>query len=231
MPLPDMRVPAPDPQAVRAESLEQVYRLRLPMPPTTFPLVWEPGDEVELRTVDDMEGRAAILNVVLARAFGMPSQLAMSWLLDAHLVDRLTQPEWHFVASGQGDLRSFALHSEALAALAWLLSMIKRLDPAAPGTENVALFFPDLPAAEGYAAWRSRALSVARDPREAAAQLDLYYCLDWAYLEAERHRLQLPGTIDSNAIGQRRWALEWAVIFHGPFHEPPPGWEEVDLST
>src|SRR5438552_3847686 len=108
-----MRVPAPDPQSVRAESLEQVYRLRLPMPPANYPLVWEPGDEVELRAREDLEGRAAIINIVLARVFGMPSQAAMSWLLDARLVDRLTPPEWHFVASGEGDVRSFALHSEA----------------------------------------------------------------------------------------------------------------------
>ena len=186
-----MRVPAPDPRAIRAESLEQVYRLRLPMPPDNFPLVWEPGDEVELRTRSDLEGRAAILNVVLARTFGMPSQSAMSWLL----------------------------------------SMIKWLDPASPGTENVAEFFPDLPRAETYAQWRARVLSVPRDPVEAAAQLDLYYCLDWAYLAAEHRRVQLPGPIDSNAIGQRRWALEWAVVFRGPFHEPPAEWEEIDLST
>ena len=226
-----MRVPAPDPRIVRAESLEQVYRLRLPMPPDNFPLVWEPGDEVELRPREELEGRAAVLNVVLGCAFGMPSRLAMSWLLEAHLLDRLTQPEWHFVASRDGDVRSFMLHSEALAALAWLLSMVKWLDPAAPGTENVAEFFPDLPRGEGYAGWRSRVLSVPRDPVEAAAQLDLYYCLDWAYLAAEHRQLPLPGLIDSNAIGQRRWALEWAVVFHGPFHDPPPGWEEIDLST
>jgi hypothetical protein len=226
-----MRVPAPDPSVVRAESLEQLYRLRLPMPPDNFPLVWEPGDRVELRSLEELEGRAAVLNVVLARTFGMPSQLAMSWLLDAHLLDRLTQPEWHFLVSGEGDVHSFMLHSEALAALAWLLSMIRRLDPAGPGTPNVAEFFPDLSRGEGYASWRGRALSVPRDPVEAAGQLDLYYCLDWAYLTAEKHQLLLPGVIDSNAIGQRRWALEWAVVLHGPFHEPAPGWEEIDLST
>jgi hypothetical protein len=25
--------------------------------------------------------------------------------------------------------------------------------------------------------------------------------------------------------------LEWAVLFHGPYHDKPAGWEEVDLSV
>jgi hypothetical protein len=226
-----MRLPAPDPQAVRAANLAEIHQLGLPVPPENFPLVWEPGDEVELRPRVELEARAAILNLMLARVFGMPDQAALDWLHDAGLVDQLTGPERQFVVDSEGDLRSFALHTEALAALAWLLSMIKKMHPAAPGTDNVAALFPDLPAGERYRDWRARTLAAPRDPRDAAALLDLYYCLDWSYLEAEQHQAQLPGLIDSNAIGQRRWALEWAVVFHGPFHEDPPGWEEIDLST
>ena len=224
-------IPTPNPAAVRAANVEELYRLRLPLPPSTFPLVWEPGDEVELRAVPEMEARTAILNVVLARSFGMPSRLAMSWLLDAHLMERVTPPEWHYVASGQGDDHSFSLHLEALSALAWLLGLTKTLDPAAPGADNLTALLPNLPERESFPAWRSRSLVSPRDPAAAAAVLDLYYCLDWAYLEAERRRQPLPGLIDSNAIGQRRWALEWAVVFHGPYHDEPVGWEEVDLST
>jgi hypothetical protein len=226
-----MIVPTPDPDTVRARSLDELYRLGLPVPPTNFPLVWEPEDQVGLRPRAELEARAAILNVVVARCFGMPSERAMGWLLDAHLLDQLTRPEWHFVASGEGDVEAFALHTEALAALAWLLTIIKRLDPAAPGGEHLIPLLPDLRAGEPYKAWRSRTLAAPRDPREGALMLDLYYCLDWAYLEAERRQAPLPGLIDSNAIGQRRWALEWAVVLHGPVHESPPSWEEVDLST
>jgi hypothetical protein len=224
-------ITAPDPVLVRTASLAELRRLDLPVPPDNYPLVWEYGDQVELRPRAELEARAAILNVVLARAFGMPGDAAAAWLLDAHLMDQLTPPEWHFVASGEGDMRSFALHAEALAALGWLLSIVKHLDPAAPGVSNVAAYFPDLRAGETYPQWQSRALAAPRDPRDVAIALDLYYCLDWAYLEAEAQQLQLPGVIDSNAIGQRRWAFEWAVMFRGPFHEDPPGWEEVDLST
>jgi len=222
---------APDPNAARAASVDELRRLRLPLPPPTFPLVWERGDEVELRSTKDIEARAAILNVVLARCFGMPQELAMSWLLGCHLVEAVTPPEWHFVVAGKGDHRSFALHLEALFALAWLLGLVKKLDPAGVPDDRLVELFPDLPSGETFAQWRSRTLAAPREPREAAAMLDLYYCMDWSYLAAERAGRPVPGRIDSNAIGQRRWALEWAVVFRGPFHDPPGSWEEVDLST
>lgn len=226
-----MRTACPDPVAVREATVLQLELLHLPIPPENFPLVWEIGDEVELRPRTELEARCGVLNLVLARAFGLPAPDAVRWLEDAGLTDRLTEPEWRFVADGLGDVQSFALHTEALAALAWLLSLVKVLDPAGPGLHNAVPLFPDVARGERYRSWQGRVLAAPRDPRDAAVALDLYYCLDWSYLEAERHRLRLPGMIDSNAIGQRRWALEWAVLLHGPFQDAPPEWEEVDLST
>jgi hypothetical protein len=221
----------PDPQAVRAASLEELRRLRLPLPPDGFPLVWEPGDEVELRSADQIEARAAILHVVLARCFGMPPEAAMSWLLGSHLVESVTGPEWQFVMGGRGDHRSFVLHHDAVFALAWVLGLTKHLDPMEPPDGRLMGLLPNLAAGETYRQWRSRTLVAPRDAVEAAALLDLYYCLDYGYLEAERLGLPSPGAIDANAIGQRRWALEWSIVFRGPYHEPPVGWEEIDLSV
>lgn len=226
-----MTVSAPDPRAVRAASLEELRRLRLPSPPPHYPLVWESGDGVALRSTVELEARTAVLNVVLARCYGMPQQAAMSWLLSAHLVDAVTKPEWQFVMTGKGDRRALSLHLEAIYGLTWLLGVTAHLDPTEPAQEGLVGLLPNLPKAEGMAQWRSRTLVAPRDPAGAAAMLDLYYCLDWAFLEAEGHRLSLPGAIDSHTIGQRRWALEWAVVFVGPYHGPPRGWEEVDLST
>jgi hypothetical protein len=216
---------------VRVASLEDLRRLGLPLPPPQFPLVWEVGDRVSLRTTGELEARTAVLNVVLARCFGMPQEAAMSWLLNARLVDYVTKPEWQFVMAGKGDRRALALHLEAAYCLMWLLGVTKHLDPTEPAQEGFAELLPDLRHGESMVGWRSRTLVAPRDPGAAAAMLDRYYCLDWAYLEAERRRLPLPGLIDSHAIGQRRWALEWAVVLTGPYHDPPRGWEEIDLST
>ncbi|HEX5596675.1 MAG TPA: DUF4272 domain-containing protein [Micromonosporaceae bacterium] len=212
-------------------NLDELQQLGLPLPPPQFPLVWEPGDKVELRPTAEIEARTAVLHVVMARCFGMPPQPAMSWLLSSHLVDAVTPPEWQFVAGGRGDHRSFALHHDALYALTWILGLTKHLDPQSPPDERLMALLPNLRDGETFVDWRSRSLAAPREAVETATLLDFYYCLDWGYLEAERLRLPLPGPIDANAIGQRRWALEWAVIFHGPYHDPPAGWEEVDLST
>lgn len=224
-------LPAPEPRTVRQASLEELDRLRLPLPPPQFPLVWRSGDKVALRPTVELEARTAVLNVVLARCYGMPQEAAMSWLLGAHLVESVTRPEWDFVVAGKGDRRALALHLEAIFALCWLLGVTRQLEPTEPATDRLVDLLPDLPNGETMSRWRTRSLVAPRDPTAAAAMLDRYYCLDWAYLEAERRRIPLPGMVDSHAIGQRRWALEWGVLFAGPYHGPPRDWEEIDLST
>lgn len=222
---------APDPRAVREASLDELERLDLPLPPPGFPLVWEPGDGVELRPTDQIEARAAVLNVVVARCFGMPAEVAMAWLLASRLVEMVTPPEWQFVMGAKGDHRSFVLHHDAVFALAWVLGVSRHLDPTVPPEQRMMRELPNLPSGETFDAWRSRSLVAPRDAVEVAALLDLYYCLDWAFQELARLGRRPPGEVDGNAIGQRRWALEWAVVFRGPYHDTPPGWEEVDLST
>ncbi|HET9518247.1 MAG TPA: DUF4272 domain-containing protein [Actinoplanes sp.] len=222
---------APDPRAVREATLDELHRLRLPLPPPSFPLVWEPGDTVELRPTRELEARAVVLHVVVARCFGMPAEAAMSWLLAAHLVDRVTPPEWQFVLGAKGDRRSFVLHHDAVFALCWVLGLSNHLDPTVPPGARLMQQMPNLPAGETFDQWRSRTLAAPRDAVETATLLDLYYCLDWSFQQVQRQGQAPPGELDGNAIGQRRWALEWAVVLRGPYHDPPGGWEEVDLSV
>ncbi|MEH1014148.1 DUF4272 domain-containing protein [Micromonospora sp. CPCC 206060] len=224
-------VSLPDPGTVRAASRYELERLGVPLPPDEYPLVWEAGDEVALRPTAELEARAAILHVIMARCFGMPADAAMGWLLGSHLVEQVTPPEWQFLMGGKGDHRSFVLHHDALFGLAWVLGLTRHLDPTVPPDDRFVRQLPNLAADETFEQWRSRILAAPRDPVEVAGLLDLHYCLDWSYLEIERTQGTLPGIVDANAIGQRRWALEWAVVFSGPYHDEPGGWEEVDLST
>ncbi|GAB3851273.1 hypothetical protein GCM10029963_38820 [Micromonospora andamanensis] len=142
-----MIVPAPDPREVREASLDELSRLRLPLPPPQFPLVWEPGDDIELRPTAEIEARIAVLHLILARCFGMPPQAAMSWLLASHLVEMVTPPEFQFVTGAKGDHRSFVLHHDALFSLAWVLGLTKQLDPTMPADDRLVERLPHI--AEG----------------------------------------------------------------------------------
>jgi hypothetical protein len=230
-----MTAPAPDPYRVRATNVETLHRLDLPEPPPAFPLIWQPGDGVALRPPSEIQGRAAILNVVYARCYGMPGQAAMAWLLDAHLLDHLSKQEWTFLTADDGQEMashpSFALHLEAIYAFAWLLGLVPELDPREPAPGGLVEKMPHLPSKEAFSTWLARANPTLAPAAEAAAALDLIYCLDWAYLEADRLRVRLPGLVHPKLIAQRRWALQWAVVFRGPYHGAPRGWEEIDLDV
>lgn len=218
-----MFVPAPDPAQARVGSLAELHRRHLPLPPADLRLLWAPDDLVDLRPRDGLEGRAAILTVLVARGGGMPSRDAMSWLLAGRLLERLTPSEWRYIAAGQGDPRVFAGQGEALTALGWLLGLVPALDPATPATGDLYGLFPDLRGGESYDGWRARTLTAVRSPVDAAVQLDRYFCLDWAFLAAQRRDLPLPGLIDVTGVGQRRWALEWAVRFRPAGAAPTTG--------
>jgi hypothetical protein len=202
----------------------------LPLPPETFPLVWQPGDTVALRPTREIEARAAVLFVILERCFGMPAEAAMAWLDENRLNDEVTDFEFDFIKGGVGDHHAFALHLDALAALTWVLGLSRRLDPMTPPDPQIPIM-PDLTGGETFAAWRARTLPAPREPELVAVVLDLYYCLDWAFLAVESAGGKVPGVLGSASIGQRRWGLEWAVILSGPYQDPPGGWEEIDLST
>ncbi len=223
-----MALPAPDPLAAREASVAELDRLGLLRPPDNYPLVWDAGDHIRLRPTVDLERRAAILHVILEFTFGMPRDEAVAWLEGNDLTPDVTDPEWAFVTEDLGDRRSFILHFDALAGLTWVLGLTPELDPLEP-VHNLTQLMPDLMKGESFVDWQARTLSAPRDAPTVAAMLDLHYCLDWAYLMLDG--APLPGSIDANAIGQRRWALEWSVVFSGPHHDPPGGWEEVDLST
>jgi hypothetical protein len=224
-------LPVPDPVEIRQSSLEELERLGIPLPPEGYPLTWEPGDQVRLRPTEELEGRVAILHVMLERCFGMPSEVAMQWLLDGRLLEQVSKPEWQFLAGEKGDRDAFIMHMDAQFGFAWLLGWAEHLDPSLHCPPELPKAFPDVHGGESFQAWRARSMPAPRDAREAAALLDLYYCLDWAYQEATLRAEPPPGEVDAYVIAQRRWALEWAVVFVGPYHDEPPGWEDVDLST
>jgi hypothetical protein len=168
---------------------------------------------------------------VLAATLGAPTEATAGWLEANGLRGHATGPEWLFVAEGQGPAELYGLHIEALWAFAWLLGVAEELDPSQYCGDGLATWLPDLAAGETFTGWQARCSSAPRPAAEAAALLDLHYCLDWGHVQALMDGVAHPGTTQPYVVGQRRWALEWAVVFTGPYHEAPVPWDEVDLSS
>lgn len=215
-----------DPRHIRHRTFAGLDRLGLGNLPERFPLPFAPSDRPQVRSRPDIEARAAILNVVQARVFDMPEDVAMRWLLDAHVLDELTPAEWGFIASGRGDRMLYADQLESLYALAWILGLAPTLDPAMPCSGDLPDLLPDLRGPESLADWRGRSLSAQRDLSEVAEMLDLYYCLDWMCEQAHRSGMASPMGLDGNLIWHRRWSLEWSLFFA---HERAPRWDQIQL--
>jgi hypothetical protein len=201
----------PDPEPIRQRGILALQRFGLPVPPRAFPALWSWGDPAQLRQRDEIESRLAVISVVLARCFGMPQDAAMAWLLESHLLDRVTTSEWRFILGRSGDHRVFPLHNEAALVLAWTLGLAIDLDPTRPAGSGLLAKLPNLPAGESYPRWRARALAVPRKPVEVAVYLDLYTLLEWSVLEARQLRQPVREWMDPNTFGQRRLTLEWVL--------------------
>lgn len=222
---------APDPGVIRETNLADIAELGFPLPPDNFPLVWEDGDEVELRSRLQLETRVAVLHVILTAVFGAPRELTLGWLERNDLTDALTVDEKQYLETHQGNHDEYSLHLEAEWALAWILGVADELDPTQYAGEGLTNWAPDLSADEPFEQWRLRSPVQIRQPDEVAALLDLHYCLDWGMAQAMRDQTPLPGVTQPYVIGQRRWALEWATVFSGPHHGDPPAWNEVEFGV
>ena len=128
----------------------------------------------------------------------------MAWLLEAHLLERVTKQEWRWISSEQGDQRLLLMHREAAFALAWVLGIAMDLDPARPAAHGLLSRLPDLSGGEAYQRWRARTLIAPREPADVAAQVDLYTCLERVVGVATEWRVPLPASLTPETVGQRR---------------------------
>ncbi|MFD0556302.1 uncharacterized protein DUF4272 [Stackebrandtia endophytica] len=200
-----------DPRQVRARTCDDLSQLGVPVRPEYLPATFQPDDRVALRPQPDIEARAAILNIVQARVFDMPPQMAMRWLLDARVLEELTRDEWQFIATGNGDPQRYSEQLESLYTLAWMLGLATHLDPSQYCNDGLPALMPDLRTQESMRLWRGRARPTARDAIEVAEMLDLYSCLGWLYTDAQRRGVHLGLPFDPSLVWHRRWALEWGI--------------------
>jgi hypothetical protein len=169
----------------------------------------------------------AVLNVVIARSYGMPAEAASDWVAGNALRHALTTRETAIMSGGEADA-SERLQVEAVQAFAWLLGLIDQLDAEEFCSDDLVARLPDLRRAEPMAVW-SEKVKPRLSPADAAAQeWDLHYCITWASANANLTGAPQPGVLPAYVYWQRRRAFEFAF---GESEWAHADWDAIDLST
>lgn len=208
---------------IRKRSLERASTLGF-MVNLDLPLL---DDDMQLRSLDRVIDRTLAMNVVVHCAYGLDSARAKKWLTQENLLAELTEEEADFVDHAAGEEEEeFLWYVDALWALMWTLGKVESVDVQVQVDDDFVYKFPMVPELESSQEFRR---SAALRPREEIfSALDLLYCLHWAIRERETKGFDpflLPCGIESDAIIDRRYALEWVL----PVEDWE--WDEVELDT
>jgi Domain of unknown function (DUF4272) len=217
-----------DPAFVRGETLQRLERAGFPSPPVHFPTLWEPGEVPRLRDAQQVRERAAVLNVIVNCAYGMPSPAAAGWLADNGLAAFLTEREQRVVAGAPGQVDNDRVQVEAINALAWVLGIVATLDVGAVCGDDLATKLPDLRRGEPVTTWIERTRMRPRAVNVAVGEWDFYFCWTWGLAEANLLRTPAPGPLPQYVYWQRRRAFEFVFSDHESGHR---NWDDLDLST
>jgi hypothetical protein len=213
------RLSSMDMGRVRAHSLATAKRLGYPHN-DHLPLLEEPA---ELRAPSEVADRCLALTVVVARAYGWPTEQAIAWLDRERLATSLTNSEQTLVGGDPSpSLISRARESvESLWVLAWALGIgpALRFDQRCP--DNLVELLPNLKRGDDVSVFRSRAPRSAAEIVEAS---DLAYLLHWAVVDASRQGRPIPGRVGRYVIENRRRALDWILM-------SDERWEDIPLDT
>lgn len=211
----------PDPARIKAQSEQTITAAGGRVNPWLPPL-----DVGQPRSVDEVVGRALVMNALVNVYFNAPIPVIRQWIEANGVEPHLTPRERALLAKtnaelGQQEKLDLSWSMEALWALLWAGSLADDLAWDRRLPNHMASLLPNLKLNEdGSTLGRRMRL---RPHAELLAMLDLYYRLHWYAEDGRLNGYPTPG-VDGSVVMERRKALEWVL-------DPETGWDEVDLST
>lgn len=179
-------------------------------------------DPVEhVRPAGEVRDRCLALYATVAVAFGLDRTVALKWLATHDLRSFLTAEEESFVRDGVGELQRFRGLIESLWALAWILSVVPRIDWKSMCSNDFIKSFPD-PRSGGLASPIGSATATV-SAAQLTQQLDVAYVLHHCHVEAALSGDSVPSSVPTDIVVARRRALEWAAS--------STAWDEVEMDT
>jgi hypothetical protein len=203
--------------AIRAESIRKLSGAGVRVNPTLPPL----ETSLKARSSSAVIDRALALHAVVAASYGFPRDQATTWIEREGVSGSLTDLEREQLSSGGNGIVGFRRRVEALAALAWTVSVVPACDPFQKLPSSLVAKFPDLLRDEAASGFVSA--SHLRGVADLVAALDLMYCAHWALRQAELSGKRLTKLQPLAVVEERRRALEWVLSAED--------WDELALDT
>jgi hypothetical protein len=178
----------------------------------------------ELRSLDDIKGRMAVMNALINVSFGAPTDYIKNWLQTHGLLKHLSAEEARMLNTDETlteiELNGLRWYLEGLWALMWVSQMIDTLDAEQFVGDNQASMMPDLENAEDNK--KIDVLNSLRPALEIYTMLDYYYRLHWYCVDERMNGRQ--AALNEGVVYERRRALEWAF-------QRSANWDDVEMST
>ncbi len=211
----------PDPERIKAQSEQKIAAAGGRVNPWLPPL-----DAGRPRPLDEVVGRALVMNALVNVYFNAPIPVIRQWIEANGVEPHLTPRERALLAKtnaelGKQERLDLFWSMEALWALLWAGSLAEDLAWDRRLPNHMASLLPNLKLNEDGATLGRRMR--LRPHAELLAMLDLYYRLHWYAEDGRLNGYPTPG-VDGSVVMERRKALEWVL-------DPETGWDEVDLST
>lgn len=183
-------------------------------------------ERLELRPLEDVVGRALVLNVLLNIHFNAPTEVVKKWIAKHKLNSHLTVREKDILSRSNDQItkqESIDLYwyIEGLWALMWATKIIEHMPFDKGISDDMVEFCPDLRIDEGPEKF-SNTMKL-RSNTELFQALDLYYRLHWWTRDGNLNGYET-GSVSLDIIMERRKALEW--LFN-----PNCDWDSVPNHT
>jgi hypothetical protein len=220
----DAHTPLTEAGKARKEKTEVfLKRLQIPIAKGLPPIE---GEEVaQIRSVQEIAGRALALMIVAVKAEGLEDPIVQRVMSDFAIAPLLTPNERAFIADpepSQQDKINFIWRYEGLWVMLWVLGYIDTLafpDQICDVGKAVSIIQESGNPAGFLQGSRMRTATEVLD------QCDLIYRLNWAVVDARLRGEPAPANMEAGVVYERHYALNWLRCYLGQ------EWDDVRTDT
>jgi len=215
----------PEDRRAATETLLRAHDIRVN---PYLPMI-ESGDEVRLRTADEVAQRMTALWGVVGASMAPDNTLYREYFADDARRAWLSPREAAFLANDappEPDVIQFSWRLEALVFLAWCAGLVEQLPVLPSGASSADALLPLFPDAVDQEPERLRAAIRLRGKAEILDWSDRLYRIHWAVRDAKLNKHAPPPGIDAGVVMEWHHAVNWMTCY-----DDGADWDDVTTDT